>query len=70
MGVTWTSEAGWGAKPVDVLLEGLEGTAQVTGRLLEGGTRGPTAGGELWELNAGQSIHMGLGQSFWSSPCW
>ena len=37
MGVTWTSEAGWGAKPVDVLLEGLEGTAQVTGRLLEGG---------------------------------
>ena len=37
MGVTRTSEAGWGAKPVDVPLEGLEGTAQVTGRLLEGG---------------------------------
>ena len=61
MGVTWPSEAGWGAKPADVPLEGLEGTAQVTGRLLEGGARGPTAGGELRELNTGQSTHMGLG---------
>lgn len=61
MGVTWPSEAGWGAKPADVPLEGLEGTAQVTGRLLERGARGPTAGGELRELNTGQSTHMGLG---------
>ena len=53
MGVTWPSEAGWGAKPADVPLEGLQGTAQVTGRLLEGGARGPTAGGELRELNTG-----------------
>lgn len=63
MGVTWMSEAGWGAKPAEVPLEGLEVTTQVTGRLLEEGARGPMAGGELWELNAGQSTHMGLGQS-------
>ena len=53
MGVTWVSEAGWGARPAEVLLEGLEVTADMTGRLLQGGALGPLGGGEQGEGHGG-----------------
>ena len=39
------SEAGWGARPADVLVEGLELPAEVTGRPVEGGALGSVMGG-------------------------
>lgn len=63
MGVTWVSEAGWGAKPAEVLLEGLELTAEGMERLVEGGALGPVLGGQLWDEGAAESTYMGLGDS-------
>lgn len=45
--MTSLSEAGLGAKPVDVLVEGLALPAKGTGRLLEGGGLGMVTGAVL-----------------------
>lgn len=63
MGVTWGSEADWGAKPAEVLPEELELTAGMMGRLVEGGALGPRVARELWQGRAGDSTDLGLGDS-------
>lgn len=59
MGVTPASEAGWGAKPADVLVRGLALTAEVP---VEREALGSALGGGPCE-EAGGSTHIGVGES-------
>ena len=62
MGVTSGSEAAWGARSADVLVEGLELTVHIMGRL-RGGAVGLVTGGRLCGVKTGDPTHTGVRDS-------